>query len=354
MSLSRELTRLPEGLAATYELQHKLGFGSFAVVYQVRHRQTGECLAMKVVDKMPLEMRSMLDTMHKETRLLQLHSQTPHIVVMRDYVEAEGRFFLCFELCGRNLQDVVDGRPASEQEALEWARQACEGLRGLHATGVIHRDLKPANLLIDSEGSIRICDFGYACNLNEGRSDPAGTREYAAPEVMDLNNKAPQTTAVDIYSLGTCLQHFLLGRIPQGPHDIPPHVTVETRQILAKMLNPNPFLRPSADELADILEPKSQGLFGQVMAFFNLDTINEEFDGADPMKAAGPSLSTASTIAPSPVLPPAMPLASPAAANNKTVQRSPTSSNILQPHGKVVMMAPSFAAVGHRRVRSTP
>lgn len=344
MSLSRDLTALPENLGAKYELQQKLGFGSFAVVYQVRHRETGQLFALKVVDKKPLQDRNMLATMHKEIHFLQLHHDTPHVVRLVEVSEADGRFFLCFELCGKNLQEVVSGRPASEDSALEWARQACEGLSGLHAAGVIHRDLKPANLLIDTQGSVRICDFGYACTTNERRSDPAGTREYAAPEIMDAGKNIPQTTAADIYSLGTCLQHFLLGRIPQGPHDMPPQISAETQQLLRWMMQPHPAARPSADELLEHLEPASPGLFGQVwqqgVAF--LAKFNNGDDGKD-----GSAMSMASTFAPSPVLTSALPAPAPPALP------SPTSSTPLQPHAMRIMPVVSFVG-GHRRMRSTP
>mmetsp|Transcript_25705 Transcript_25705/g.59409 ORF Transcript_25705/g.59409 Transcript_25705/m.59409 type:complete len:360 (+) Transcript_25705:48-1127(+) len=357
MSLSAELHSLPPQLASTYELQHKLGFGSFAIVYQVRHRATGERLALKVVDKLPLELRQMLESMYKEVQLLQLHAHTPHVVKLRDFLEANGRFFLLFDLYGKNLFEVATSQQAaSEQQALEWTRQACEGLTHLHEAGVIHRDLKPANLLMDSAGQIRICDFGYACNVSEMRTDPAGTREYAAPEVMNAqfqSSGVPQTTAADIYSLGTCLQHFLLGRIPAGPHDIPPHASAETKQLLEMMLQVNPALRPTAEDLLEQLDPYQPGLIGQVMAYFSLSSSHSPNE----VGKMGPSLSMASTMAPSSVAPSATPVLSamPAvssmarlhAANNKH-----PAGLVLVPTVPGAFMPVAPIQVGHRRMRT--
>mmetsp|Transcript_22060 Transcript_22060/g.50402 ORF Transcript_22060/g.50402 Transcript_22060/m.50402 type:complete len:366 (-) Transcript_22060:52-1149(-) len=363
MSLSRELHKLPAKLASTYELQHKLGFGSFAMVYQVRNRMTNELLALKVVDKLPLEQRMILDTLQKEVKLLQLHGDAPNVVRLRQFMEAEGRFFLFFDLCGKNLMDHVSGRPASEPQALEWAHQACEALVHLHSAGVIHRDLKPANLLMCPGGEIRICDFGYAAYEHERPNDPAGTREYAAPEVMNMqhmSNGLPQTTAADIYSLGTCIQHFLLGRIPNGPHDIPSNASAEMKQLLHAMLQVNPALRPTAEDLLEQLEPNEPGLFGQVMAYFNLGSIEEEHH--EPVKM-GPSLSTASTMTPSIVTPtskpmPVMPRTSgpqvvSAVQRPRAASSGPLSQKILMVPSLVrpaMVSAPSF--LGHRRMRS--
>mmetsp|Transcript_12192 Transcript_12192/g.22483 ORF Transcript_12192/g.22483 Transcript_12192/m.22483 type:complete len:361 (-) Transcript_12192:240-1322(-) len=358
MSLSAELHTLPPQLASTYELQNKLGFGSFAIVYQVRHRSTGELLALKVVDKLPLEQRQMLESMYKEVNFLQLHAHTPNVVRLRDSLEANGRFFLIFDLYGQNMFEVTTGQAASEQQALEWTREVCEGLSHLHSAGVVHRDLKPANLLMDSAGQIRICDFGYACNVSERRTDPAGTREYAAPEVMNMQCQSsglPQTTAADIYSLGTCLQHFLLGRIPAGPHDIPPHVSAETKQLLTTMLQVDPVLRPTAEDLLEQLDPQQSGFLGQFMAYFNLSSSHGEH--SDVVGKMGPTLSMASTMAPSSRAPSAIPgmHAVPAvssAARLHAASGQHPAGLVLVPTVPAAYMPVQPLQVGHRRMRT--
>merc|ERR550537_1827063 len=96
--------------------------------------------------------------------------------------------FLRFQLYLENLEDLSQQHgPMTEEEAFRWLRQACLGVQGLHSTGVIHRDLKPSNFLVDSEGMLRICDFGWACTQAERLKGQCGTPEYSSPETSTEN-----------------------------------------------------------------------------------------------------------------------------------------------------------------------
>lgn len=247
MSLTQQLSALPEPLRARFQLKRKLGQGSYALVYQIRERKTGELFALKVVDKAPLVARNQVDALMREVSILKMHAHSPHVVRLHEFHEIAGRFYLVFDCCDQNLEDASQGRPFRAKVAFEWLRQACEGLLVLHNSGVIHRDLKPGNFLVDRHGSLQICDFGFACFEEDGARDLAGSPAYAAPEV--LGQQRAHTDKVDVYSLGRSVQHLLLGRPPQGPLDMPAKLSKQARFLLSEMTHPDPEERPSIHDI---------------------------------------------------------------------------------------------------------
>merc|ERR1719482_1257321 len=153
--------------------------------------------------------------------------------------------FLRFQLCQETLEDMSEQHgPMIEEEAFRWLRQACLGVQGLHASGVIHRDLKPSNFLLDNEGMLRICDFGWACMEEDALTGQCGTPEYSPPETMKEHGGRVHTTKVDIYGLATTLQHLLLGRVPKGPSDLPKGLSAATHELLAELMDSDADARP--------------------------------------------------------------------------------------------------------------
>jgi serine/threonine protein kinase len=254
MSLTGKLEALPEPLCSQYDLVSVLGDGSFALVYQIRDKETQQDFALKVIEKEPLRIRLMLDQLVTEVVIGAQVRDTPHVAQLLEATETDTHVFLRFVLCKSNLADLCNQRGCmTEREALLWLRQACLGVKELHAAGVVHRDLKPNNLLIDARGDLRICDFGYAGIAADKLSGIAGTPGYSSPECT------PQTSGpeilhskkADIYSLGACLQHLLLGRVPQGPEDLPKDVSAATLGLIQKMMMRNPRDRPSVEEVLE-------------------------------------------------------------------------------------------------------
>lgn len=96
-------------------------------------------------------------------------------------------------------------------KAVEIARQLCAGLAAAHDRGVLHRDLKPANVMIDSDGNVRITDFGIAGLIEEIRDEDvrAGTPAYMSPEQLAGREL---TVRSDIYSLGLVLYELFTGK----------------------------------------------------------------------------------------------------------------------------------------------
>lgn len=256
MSLTKKLKSLPEPLSSEYEIIDVLGVGSYAVVYQVRHNETGKDFALKMIEKEPLKIRNMSGVLKKEVAILQKLEGTPYINQLLESTETKTHFFLRFELCRYSL-DNCDG-PLTEAEALRLLRQACLGLQELHSMGIIHRDLKPGNLLVNARGSVEICDFGFACRSSEGLNGVVGSPSYSPPEARA--NGPRHTAKMDIYGLGSCLQHWLLGRFPTGRYDMPEDLSPEMEELLELLMSPRPQDRPDIDELIEMIKPKDSVL----------------------------------------------------------------------------------------------
>ena len=138
------------------------------------------------------------------------------------------------------------------------------GIKYLHSKGVLFRDLKPENILLDSEGHIRLADFGLAKQGKEGQDFIAqsfcGSPAYLAPEML---KKEGVTKAGDVYQVGVVLYEMLVGippyyndnvrilyqNIEKGKLKIPKYLSQVAKKCLMRMLHKNPNKRPTLEQL---------------------------------------------------------------------------------------------------------
>ncbi|GAB2917958.1 protein kinase domain-containing protein [Streptomyces mayteni] len=172
-----------------------------------------------------------------------------------------GRAFLIMEYVpGDTLADQFASlRPIPANLMLTWARQACTALRGLHSLDppLVHRDIKPDNVLLGTDRTVRLIDFGLAARLRDSgwAPDVAGTLQYMAPET----SQGASVPASDLYSLGVLVYEGLTGRHPFADLVPPPtwpsaeHGTWLYAQKRRLMLAPpsrfNNTVKPEVDEL---------------------------------------------------------------------------------------------------------
>lgn len=121
------------------------------------------------------------------------------------------------ELCsGGDLLNYVRKRRKLKEDIAKYIfKQIVEGLYYCHAKRIVHRDIKLDNLLLDEDGSVKLCDFGVSKHLkdhNEVMTEQCGTPAYIAPEI--LKDKGYKGFGVDIWSLGVCLYAMLYGTVP--------------------------------------------------------------------------------------------------------------------------------------------
>jgi serine/threonine protein kinase len=121
------------------------------------------------------------------------------------------------ELCsGGDLLNYVRKRRKLKEDIAKYVfKQVVEGLHYCHSKRIVHRDIKLDNLLLDEDGSVKLCDFGVSKHLkdyNEVMTEQCGTPAYIAPEI--LKDKGYKGFGVDIWSLGVCLYAMLYGTVP--------------------------------------------------------------------------------------------------------------------------------------------
>jgi eukaryotic-like serine/threonine-protein kinase len=214
---------------ATFTLQPGQRFGAFAIVrplgsggmgevYEAEELESGRHVALKVLSR-SLGMSTDHARFIREGRLAAGISHA-HTIYIYGTDEIQGVPVIAMELApGGTFRDVVKARgslPAAQ--AVDVIQQVVAGLEAAADAGVLHRDVKPSNCFIDSDGTVKVGDFGLSISTltTDERSltllgTVIGTPAFASPEQLrgdDLDVRS------DIYSVGATLYYVLTGRAP--------------------------------------------------------------------------------------------------------------------------------------------
>lgn len=213
-----EVTRLfPQ-----YEMLGMIGRGGMGAVYKARQVSLDRLVAIKLL---PLEVsvdREFADRFVREAQTM-ARLNHPHIISVYDFGKTvEGHLYFAMEYVdGVNLHDMTHGPGIAPAQALEIIAEVCDALEYAHGKGVVHRDIKPANVMVNTEGSVKVADFGLARSLDKAANPRGhtvlgtvlGTPDYMAPEQMrgiEVDHRA------DVYSLGVVLYEMLCKEVPRG------------------------------------------------------------------------------------------------------------------------------------------
>lgn len=241
-----------------YEIGKTLGEGTFGKVKFAINTETGEQVAIKILDKEKIQKQNMGAQIKKEISIMKMVKH-PNIVKLYEVLASRTKIFIVLELItGGELFDkiVAEGR-FDENTARFYYRQLIKGVKYCHSQGVCHRDLKPENLLLDQNGDLKISDFGLSALYtgsadDEGRATllhtTCGTPNYVAPEV--LNDKGYDGRAADVWSSGVILYVLLAGFLPFDE----PHMSALFRKIQkAEFTYPSWFSPPVRNLIDRIL-----------------------------------------------------------------------------------------------------
>lgn len=208
---------------ARYELLAPIAEGGVGLVYRARDLQTGREVAIKrVLTSKTGGCGTAVDALIREAQQ-QSKLQHPNIVAVHDFgVDAEGGFIVMELVPGENLEDMIMREALKPADFDALVRQTLEGMRAVHAKGMLHLDLKPGNLMIqrlpDGGLRVKILDFGLAQTLPHGKTQVhlpvcglPGSVHFMAPEQFE---RAPADARMDIYALGCLFYYALTQRHP--------------------------------------------------------------------------------------------------------------------------------------------
>jgi len=234
------------------EVLELLGEGGMGCVYRARHRQLDRAVALKILAPGTDDDARFEERFLREARAL-ARLDHPGIVRVHDFGRAGKRLFMTMELVeGMTLRQLLREKRISPREALAIVPQICDALQYAHDEGVVHRDIKPENVLVDTQGRVKLADFGLAKLIGPADEVPGrthtgqgmGTPHYMAPEqatsARDIDHRA------DIYSLGVVFYEMLTGELPLGRFEPPSkRASVDARldRIVLKSLERAPELR---------------------------------------------------------------------------------------------------------------
>ncbi|KAI8324593.1 Pkinase-domain-containing protein [Martensiomyces pterosporus] len=268
-----------------YLLLQTIGEGEFAKVKLALHRDSGEEVAVKLIKKESIDTEVKLSKIKREIAALKAVNYS-YIVRLHDIIETERYIGIVIEYAsgGELFDHILAHRQLKENDACRLFAQLIAGVSYLHSKHIVHRDLKLENLLLDRNRNIKITDFGFANQFRAPGDDlmstSCGSPCYAAPELV-VSDGPYVGTAVDIWSCGVILYAMLAGYLPfdddpsnpegdnitqlykyilSTPLVFPESVSSLARDLLRRMLVPNPVKRATLEEIKahEWLQPYSR------------------------------------------------------------------------------------------------
>lgn len=251
-----------------FDLVRVIGKGSFGKVTLVRKKSDGSLFAMKVLSKPNIIKRKQVEHTRTERRVLGSINH-PFIVKLHYAFQTDQKLYFVLDYCGGGelFFHLSRMKKFPEHMARFYCAEIALALDALHRIDVVFRDLKPENILLDSEGHVKLADFGLAKEgvheASEGATSLCGTPEYLSPEVLDRQGHG---TAVDWWNLGMVTYEMLTGlppwyttdreklfeRLRSAPLKFPFYVNRTAASLIQALLNRNPLLRLGAAGGAEV------------------------------------------------------------------------------------------------------
>lgn len=244
-----------------------LGRGYYGKVMLVQKKDTGELFAIKSIQKSRLAESGKSETVLAERNIM-MKAHHPFIVNLAFAFQTPSKFYLGLEYApGGELFYHMDRLGTIQiDDARLYTAEIGLALSYLHSIGIVYRDLKPENILLDSNGHIKLTDFGLSKDILATDTGTAstfcGTSEYLAPEVV---MQMPYSYPIDMWALGVLVYEMILGTTPFFDENkakmftnivsaepfFPAQLDRRISDFIGRLLDKDPNTRPKFEEIKD-------------------------------------------------------------------------------------------------------
>jgi cyclin-dependent kinase-like len=217
-----------------YDILGVVGEGAYGVVLKCRNKENGEIVAIKKF-KESEEDDNVKKCILREVKILR-SLKHDNVVHLKEAFRRKGKLYLVFEYVEKNLLEVLEQKNngLDPEDVRRYIFQMCSAIDYCHKNKIIHRDIKPENLLVNTDKSLKLCDFGFARFLSQKISDLTdyvATRWYRAPELV--LSCTDYSYPVDMWAIGC-----ILGEITDGQPLFPGESEIDQLFVIQKVLGP--------------------------------------------------------------------------------------------------------------------
>ncbi|KAI8987372.1 camp-dependent protein kinase 1 [Mycotypha africana] len=264
-----------------FHLLRTLGTGSFGRVHLAQSKHNGRFYAIKVLEKAKLVRLKQVEHTNSEKHILETAAH-PFMVNLWGTFQDDRNLYMIFDYVpGGELFSVLrKNHRFPDHVAKFYAAEVLLALEYFHSKHIVYRDLKPENLLLDSQGHIKITDFGFAKYVPDVTWTLCGTPDYLAPEIIQSKGYG---MAADWWSLGILIFEMLAGHPPFYDDD---HLKLYEKIIAGKIRWPSYFDPHAKDLLKRLLTADLSRRYGNLKGGAEDIKRHKWFAGVDFIKLA--------------------------------------------------------------------